>query len=118
MQRKGMCGLSKNGDVLFPDGLDERSFFSDIGLDDKQKLFDHNTLIKARAYKRASEYAESTGHEYYGAYLFNAMEGRVKNIGEYALTEEVTRIRPYYQEEEPGQSEYYDNLTWISSSAI
>lgn len=113
-----MCGLSKNGDVLFPDGLDERSFFSDIGLDNKDFLFNHNMLIKQRAYRRASEYAESTGHEYYGAYLFNAMEGRVKKIGEYALAEEVTRIRPYYQEAEPTQEEYYDNLTWISSSSV
>lgn len=112
-----MFGLSRNGDVLFPEELDERSFFSDIGLQNKNMLTDHNTLMKVKDYKRASAYAESTGHEYYGAYLFNALEGRVKRIGEYALEEEITRIRPYYQEEEPTE-ELYNNLTWISSTVI
>ena len=112
-----MFGLSKNGNVLFPEDYDERSFFSDIGLQNKNMLTDHNTLMNVHEYRRASEYAESTGHEYYGAYLFNALEGRVKAIGEHELTEEAVRIRPYYQEEEPTE-DLYENLTWISSATI
>ena len=109
--------MSKNGEVLFPDDIDKRSFFSDIGLQNKEMLTNHNTLMNVKEYRRASAYAESTGHEYYGAYLFNALEGRVKQIGEYVLHEETVRIRPYYQQEEPTEG-LYDNLTWISSTTI
>ena len=112
-----MFGLAKNGEILFPDDIDNRSFFSDIGLQDKSKLTDHNKLMRNRAYRRASAYAEETGHEYYGAYLFNALEGRVKRIGEYLLNDDTDSIRPYYQGEEPSE-DLYNNLTWISSTQI
>ena len=112
-----MFGLAKNGDVLFPDELDVRSYFSDIGLQNKSNLTDHNSLMKTKDYKRASVYAESCGHEYYGAYLFNALEGRVNHIGDYLLKEDIIRIRPYYQEEEPTE-DLYEDLTWISSATI
>lgn len=109
--------MAKNGDVLFPDEIDDRSFFSDIGLQYKDNLTNYNALIKSKEYRSASEYAESTNHEYYGAYLFNALEKRTKRIGEHLLNDESVRIRPYYQQEEPDE-DLYDNLTWISSTTI
>lgn len=109
--------MSKNGDILFPDDIDKRSFFSDIGLQNRNMLIEHNRLMKVNDYRQASSYAEATGHEYYGAYLFNALEGRSKEIGEYLLEDDAVRIRPYYQQEEPTR-DLYNNLTWISSTLI
>ena len=109
--------MSKNGDVLYPDDYDSRSFFSDIGLQNKEILTDHATYMKARMYKAASTHLESSGHEYYGAYLFNALEGRVNKIGGYEQ-EVDPKIRTIYQDEKPDPSEYYDNMTWISGTEL
>lgn len=106
----------KNGDILFPEGIDERSYFSDIGLQTKEYLTTHNQYMNAEQYVGASSYAESTGHEYFGAYLFNAIEGRIHNIGVYELNEGECKIRPFYQNEEPTQD--WENLTWISSTVF
>ncbi len=106
----------KNGDILFPDAYEDRSFFSDIGLQTKTYLKTHNEFMLSGQYRNASAYAEGTGHEYFGAYLFNAFEGRIKNIGEYELAQDGTRIRPYYQPDEP--TDDYENLTWLSSTVL
>ena len=106
----------KNGDILFPEDIDKRSYFSDIGLQTKTFLTTHNQYMNAGQYVGASEYAEATGHEYFGAYLFNALEGRIHNIGEYELAEGENHIRPFYQAEKP--TEDWENLTWISSTVI
>ena len=108
--------MSKNGDVLFPEEYDVRSFFSDIGLEDKSILINHGQYLKTKLYQTASAQLEASGREYYGAYLFNALEGRINKIGEYELEQQI--IHPYYQSEKPDQSEYYDNLVWISNTEI
>lgn len=108
--------MSKIGDITFPDAYEPRSFFSDIGLQTKEYLKNHNQYMIAKQYKGASQYAEATGHEYYGAYLFNAFEGRIHNIGEYELQEGENQIRPFYQDEKP--TEDWENLTWISSTEL
>jgi len=106
----------KNGDVLFPEGIDDRSYFSDIGLQNKEFLTTHNQYMNAKQYQEGSAYAEATGHEYFGAYLFNAIEGRIHNIGVHEKAEGENTIRPFYQNEEPVED--YDNLTWISSTVL
>ena len=108
--------MSKNGDVLFPEDYDVRSFFSDIGLQDKSILVNHGRYMKGKSYKVASSMLEASDHEYYGAYLFNALEGRINKIGEYEQAQQI--IHPYYQTEKPNQSEYYDNMVWISGTEI
>lgn len=108
--------MSKNGAVLFPEDYDVRSFFSDMGLQDKGTLVEHGQYMKNKMYTTASARLEASGHEYYGAYLFNALEGRVNKIGEYELEQQI--IHPYYQNQKPDQSEYYDNLVWISNASI
>lgn len=106
----------KNGDVLFPEGIDSRSYFSDINLQNKHILITHNQYMQAKDYTGASAYAETSGHEYFGAYLFNALEGRIHNIGVYEKAQGENTIRPFYQDEKP--IEDYENLTWISSTII
>ena len=106
----------KNGDVLFPDGIDSRSYFSDIDLQNKEFLTVHNQYMNAKNYVGASTYAEATGHEYFGAYLFNALEGRIHNIGEHEKSEGENTIRPFYQDEKPDEN--WENLTWISSTEL
>ena len=108
--------MSKIGDITFPDAYEPRSFFSDIDLPNKEFLKTHNQYMISKQYQNASAYAEATGHEYFGAYLFNAIEGRIHNIGEYELQEGENTIRPFYQDEKP--TEDWENLTWISSTAI
>ncbi len=108
--------MSKNGDITFPESYESRSFFSDIALQNKDLLKTHNQYMKSKQYQGASQYAEASGHEYYGAYLFNAIEGRIHNIGEYEQQEGENRIRPFYQAEKP--TEDWENLTWISSTVL
>lgn len=108
--------MSKIGDITFPDAIEPRSFFSDIALQNKEFLVTYNQYMQSKQYQGASAYAEATGHEYFGAYLFNAYEGRIQNIGTYELEQGENTIRPFYQDEKPDED--WENLTWISSTEI
>lgn len=105
----------KNDTVAFPEGFDTRSFFSDTSLDQAENLTAHHDLVSAKQFRLASKLADNCGQDYYGAYLFNAIEQRLKAIGEFELSrnKNMTKIRPVYQEEMPDN--VFVGITWFSS---
>ncbi len=105
----------KNTNVLFPKEYDARSFFSDVDLDHVQLMNDHHSYVGAKQFKMASKIAESSEQDYYGAYLFNAIEARLKSIGEYLSLRKlsVEKVRPVYQEEKP--KDFFLGMIWLSS---
>jgi len=101
----------KNALSIFPNGIDSRIFFSDISIDYIDLMSQYQTLIKQGKYSEASQLLNNSGVSFYGAWIFNLFDNRLKNIGEYLLTLEKPKLT-VYQDTEPIEA-LVENLTWI-----
>lgn len=96
---------------IFPQGIDSRTFFSDISIDYINLMAQYQTLIKQEKYSEASKLLNNSDASFYGAWIFNLFDNRLKNIGEYLLTLEKPNLITY-QETEPNEG-LTENITWI-----
>ncbi len=101
----------KNTISIFPQGIDTRTFFSDISIDYTDLMSQYQLLIKQGKYSEASKLLNNSDASFYGAWIFNLFDNRLKNIGEYLLTLEKPKLT-IYQNTEPNEG-LIENLTWI-----
>ena len=101
----------KNALSIFPNGIDSRIFFSDISIDHIDLMSQYQSLIKQGKYSEASQLLNNSDASFYGAWIFNLFDNRLKNIGEYILTLEKPKLT-VFQNTEPNEG-LVQNLTWI-----
>lgn len=103
----------RNTQTVFPNGVDELQFFSDISIDQVPIMENYLRLLNSGNYTSASEYLKNSGVFYYGAWFLNMMENRLRTIGNYLTNLEDLELVTY-SDSEPSESEVYDGMNWIS----
>ena len=103
----------RNTQTVFPNGVDELQFFSDISIDQVPIMENYLRLLNSGNYTSASEYLKNSGVFYYGAWFLNMMENRLRTIGNYLTNLEDLNLVTY-SDSEPSESELFDGMNWIS----
>ena len=103
----------RNTQTVFPNGVDELQFFSDISIDQVPIMENYLRLLNSENYTSASEYLKNSGVFYYGAWFLNMMENRLRTIGNYLTNLEDLKLVTY-SDSEPSESEVFDGMNWIS----
>ena len=102
----------RNTQTVFPNGVDELQFFSDISIDQVPIMDNYLRLLNSGNYTSASEYLKNSGVFYYGAWFLNMMENRLRTIGNYLTNLEDLELVTY-SDSEPSESEIFDGMNWI-----
>ena len=102
----------KNTQTVFPNGVDELQFYSDISIDQVPIMENYLRLLNSGNYTSASEYLKNSGVFYYGAWFLNMMENRLRTIGNYLTNLEDLELVTY-SDSEPSESEVFDGMNWI-----
>ena len=102
----------RNTQTVFPNGVDELQFFSDISIDQVPIMENYLRLLNSENYTSASEYLKNSGVFYYGAWFLNMMENRLRTIGNYLTNLEDLNLVTY-SDSEPSESEVFDGMNWI-----
>ena len=102
----------RNTQTVFPNGVDELQFFSDISIDQVPIMENYLRLLNSGNYTSASEYLKNSGVFYYGAWFLNMMENRLRTIGNYLTNLEDLELVTY-SDSEPSESEIFDGMNWI-----
>ena len=102
----------RNTQTVFPNGVDELQFFSDISIDQVPIMENYLRLLNSGNYTSASEYLKNSGVFYYGAWFLNMMENRLRTIGNYLTNLEDLELVTY-SDSEPSESELFDGMNWI-----
>ena len=97
----------RNTQTVFPNGVDELQFFSDISIDQVPIMENYLRLLNSGNYTSASEYLKNSGVFYYGAWFLNMMENRLRTIGNYLTNLEDLELVTY-SDSEPSESEVFD----------
>ena len=102
----------RNTQTVFPNGVDELQFFSDISIDQVPIMENYLRLLNSGNYTSASEYLKNSGVFYYGAWFLNMMENRLRTIGNYLTNLEDLELVTY-SDSEQSESEVFDGMNWI-----
>ena len=102
----------RNTQTVFPNGVDELQFFSDISIDQVPIMENYLRLLNSGNYTSASEYLKNSRVFYYGAWFLNMMENRLRTIGNYLTNLEDLELVTY-SDSEPSESEVFDGMNWI-----
>ena len=102
----------RNTQTVFPNGVDELQFYSDISIDQVPIMENYLRLLNSGNYTSASEYLKNSGVFYYGAWFLNMMENRLRTIGNYLTNLEDLNLVTY-SDSEPSESEVFDGMNWI-----
>ena len=102
----------RNTQTVFPNGVDELQFYSDISIDQVPIMENYLRLLNSGNYTSASEYLKNSGVFYYGAWFLNMMENRLRTIGNYLTNLEDLELVTY-SDSEPSESELFDGMNWI-----
>ena len=98
-------------DTRFPNDIDARVYAQDITLNDLETFSEYQTLIAQGKYKKASDWLNKSDAYFYGAWMLNLLEKRLKAIKEYVFKLE-DEVLTYAGESEPDDVAYGTN--WIS----
>ena len=102
----------RNTQTVFPNGVDELQFYSDISIDQVPIMENYLRLLNSGNYTSASEHLKNSGVFYYGAWFLNMMENRLRTIGNYLTNLEDLELVTY-SDSEPSESEVFDGMNWI-----
>ena len=102
----------KNTNTIFPDGIDSRVYAQDITLNDLETFSKYQTLLAQGKYSEASVLLNNSDAYFYGAWMLNLLEKRLKAIEEYVLYELKDEVLTYAGESEPEDVAY--GMNWIS----
>ena len=102
----------RNTQTVFPNGVDELQFYSDISIDQVPIMENYLRLLNSGNYTSASEYLKNSRVFYYGAWFLNMMENRLRTIGNYLTNLEALELVTY-SDSEPSESEVFDGMNWI-----
>ena len=103
----------RNTQTVFPNGVDELQFFSDISINQVPIMENYLRLLNSGNYTSASEYLKNSGVFYYGAWFLNMMENRLRTIGNYLTNLEDLELVTY-SDSEPSETEVFDGMNWIN----
>ena len=103
----------RNTQTVFPNGVDELQFYSDISIDQVPIMENYLRLLNSGNYTSASEYLKNSGVFYYGAWFLNMMENRLRTIGNYLTNLEDLGLVTY-SDSEPSETEVFDGMNWIN----
>ena len=101
----------KNTHTIFPNGIDSRVYAQDISLNDLETFSKYQTLLAQGKFSEASVLLNNSDAYFYGAWMLNLLEKRLKAIGDYLINLEED-VLTHYSETEPENVEY--GLNWIS----
>ena len=101
----------KNTHTIFPSGIDSRVYAQDITLNDLETFSKYQTYLTQGKYSEASVLLNNSDAYFYGAWMLNLLEKRLKAIGNYLITLEED-ILTYGSETEPENVTY--GTSWIS----
>ena len=101
----------KNTYTIFPNGIDSRVYAQDISLNDLETFNKYQALIAQGKFSEASVLLNNSDAYFYGAWMLNLLEKRLKAIGIY-LTDLEEEILTYGGETEPEDASY--GVSWIS----
>lgn len=102
----------KNTQTVFPNGVDELKFYSDIDLNQVPIMENYLRLLNKGKYTSASEYLKNSEVFYYGAWFLNMMENRLHAIGKYLINQDDLKLVTY-SDSEPSEFELFDGMNWI-----
>lgn len=102
----------RNTQTVFPNGVDELQFYSDIAISQVPIMENYLRLLNNGNYTSASEYLNNSGVFCYGAWFLNLMENRLRAIGKYVTSLEDLELVSY-SDSEPSESEVFDGMNWI-----
>ncbi len=103
--------MQKYPNSAFPSSIDDLIFFSDENLLTHDDMEIYRQYLLEEDYIGAKAYLNTIANaDYYGADLFNMLEGRIYNLQNYELTKE--KVSPYvYSATEPTMEEH--QKVWI-----
>lgn len=104
----------KNTISIFPNGIDSRVFFSDLGIDDLNTIHQYHSLLSQGKYSQASQLLNNSEVFFYGAWSLNLLENRLNKIGSYLLAKEKRNISAVCQDAEPTEN-LKEGFVWIGS---
>ena len=87
-------------------------YAQDITLNDIETFSEYQALLAQGKYKDASLKLVNSDVCYYGAWMLNLLENRLKAIGEYLFYKVEDNVLTHYSETEPENVEY--GFNWIS----
>ncbi len=103
----------KNTKTKFPQRIDDRIFFQDINLQQLQIMKHYYSLLNSNNYTKASEFLNNSEVFFYGAWLLNLFEERLRAIGDYLLKLPPKEPLVNYQKDQPINA--VEGTHWIPS---
>ena len=95
----------------FPNSVDDRIFYNDIDLDQLHILEQYKELLIASKYDEASDLLQQSDIDYFGSWLLNLFELRIRATQEYLLNnKEKPKLQIYSSIEPTGIRE---GIVWI-----
>lgn len=79
----------------FPNKVDDRIFYNDIDLEHLHILDQYKTLLINSNYDEASTLLQDSDIDYFGSWLLNLFELRLRATQEYLLTKEKPKLQIY-----------------------
>lgn len=84
---------------IYPDGIDEQTFFCDVSIETKPFMDTYNDLIKNKQYTDANIFfSQQRNLHGYSADLFNFMEAKIYNTQEHVLS--LEKYNPFHTNED------------------
>lgn len=94
----------------FPSSVDERIFYNDLDLNGVETLNKYKKLLDASDYDGASILLNESDVDYFGAWLLNTLELRIRAIQEHLLTKEKPTLQVYSS---TTPTDLKKNLVWV-----
>ena len=95
----------------FPNKVDDRVFYNDIDLEHLHILGQYKDLLIASKYDEASDLLQQSNIDYFGSWLLNLFELRIRTTQEYLLNnKEKPKLQVYSPTEPTGIRE---GIVWI-----
>lgn len=74
-----------NTSTVFPAGVDDRLYLSDMQLGDVSTMTQYQELLAAGQWTQAAQLLENSDIPYYGAWVLNLLENRLVELSRYVI---------------------------------
>ncbi len=96
---------------IFPAGIDPRVYLQEVRLSQLNTKTAYEQKLDENSYSEASAILQTSGIDYYGAYILNLLENRLFNIQNYLLAKPKPDL-VRHQSEEPDNN-LHEGLCWV-----
>lgn len=101
----------RNTASIYPNGIDSRVYAQDINLENISVFNEYQSLLAQGRYIEASELLNNSDAYFYGAWMLNLLENRLRKIGENVMSMEKPKLTIY----QSGEPKVNVGMTWISN---